>query len=171
MTVEVIGLTALQRRLAAISGPNVMPQIMRLIGVAAVREQKLLVHRKTGNTGRSIHLVSATAQKAITEAGGAAAYLEYGTRPHTITPKAKKALFFASQKITTERFGAGATLNFNLTGSLSAGSVRKFGNAAFVLTTLVHHPGTQPAPFMVPGAEIAVKESGTDVIVELWNKA
>ena len=98
-------------------------------------------------------------------------YLEFGTRPHDIKPNAKKALFFASQKITTERFGAGATLNFNLSGSLSAGSIRKFGNAAFVLTKLVHHPGTHPAPFMLPGAVAAVQQAGLDPIVDAWNTA
>lgn len=153
MTVQLLGVTALQRRLAAISGPNALSQIMRLIGTAAVREQKLLVHRKTGNTGRSIHLVSATAQKAVTEAGGAAAYLEYGTKPHTITPKAAKALRFAAS--------AGGT---RLSGSPRSG-------AAVVFAKVVHHPGTKPYPFMVPGAVAAVQQAGVDPIIELWDKA
>ena len=152
MTVQLLGETALMRRLAAISGPNALPQIMRLIGLAAVREQKLLVHRKTGNTGRSIHLVSATAQKAITEAGGAAAYLEYGTKPHTITPRAKKALRFAA----------------------SAGGARLSGaprvGADVVFARVVHHPGTKPYPFMVPGAVAAVQQAGVEPIIELWDK-
>jgi hypothetical protein len=72
---------------------------------------------------------------------------------------------------TTERFGARAQLKFNLTGSLSAGSVRKYGNAAFVLTKLVHHPGTHPAPFMVPGAKKAAEKAGVDAVVTAWNDA
>ncbi len=153
MPIQLLGVTALQRRLAAISGPNALPQIMRLIGTAAVREQKLLVHRKTGNTGRSIHLVSATAQKAVTEAGGAAAYLEFGTKPHTITPRAAKALRFAAS-------AGGARLS----GSPRSG-------AAVVFAKVVHHPGTKPYPFMVPGAVAAVQQAGVDPIIELWDKA
>lgn len=153
MTVQILGVTALQRRLAAISGPNALTEIMRLIGTAAVREEKLLVHRKTGNTGRSIHLVSASAQKAVLEAGGAAAFLEYGTRPHTITPKAAKALRFAASP-------GGARLS----GAPRVG-------AAVVFAKVVHHPGTKPYPFMIPGAEAAVQQAGIDPIIELWNKA
>jgi len=152
MSVVILGETALQRRLAAISGPNAMTQIMRLIGTAAVREQKLLVHRKTGNTGRSIHVASATATKVVTEAGGAAVYLEKGTRPHTITPKAAKALRFAASP-------AGARLS---------GAPRK--GAAVVFARVVHHPGTKPYPFMVPGAVAGVQAAGIDPIVEAWNK-
>ena len=153
MSVTLLGVTSLQRRLAAISGPNSMPTIMRLIGTAAVREEKLLVHRKTGNTGRSIHLVSATAQKAVTEAGGAAAYLEFGTKPHTITPKARKALRFAASP-------GGA----RLTGSPRTG-------AAVVFATVVHHPGSRPYPFMLPGAVAAVQDAGVEPIIGLWNAA
>ena len=169
MSVVILGETALQRRLAALSGPNAMVNWHKLVGLAAVREQKLLVHRKTGNTGRSIHLDSATAQKAITQAGGAAAFLEFGTRPHDIKPNAKKALFFSSQKATTARFGAGANLTYRLSGALSAASVRKYGAGAFVYAMIVHHPGTQPYPFMLPGAVAGVQQAGVNPFVEAWN--
>ena len=39
MSVTVIGMTALQRRLAAISGPNVMQQWHSLVGNQAIAEQ------------------------------------------------------------------------------------------------------------------------------------
>ncbi len=152
MPITILGETALQRRLMALSGPNAFVNWHRLIGTAAVREQKLLVHRKTGNTGRSIHLVSATAQKAVTEAGGAASYLEFGTKPHTITPKAAKALRFAASP-------GGARLS---------GAPRK--GAAVVFAKVVHHPGTKPYPFMVPGAVAAVQQAGVEPIIALWDK-
>jgi len=151
MSVVILGETALQRRLAALSGPNAMVNWHKLVGLAAVREQKLLVHRKTGNTGRSIHLASATAQKAVTEAGGAAVYLEHGTRPHTITPNAKKALRFAASP-------GGARLS---------GAPRK--GAAVVFAMIVHHPGTKPYPFMLPGAVAGVQQAGVNPFVEAWN--
>ena len=37
---------------------------------------------------------------AVTEAGGAAADLEFGTKPHMITPKARKALRFGGAPLT-----------------------------------------------------------------------
>lgn len=148
-----LGYTALQRRLAALSGPTAMTQTMRLIGLAAVREQKLLVHRKTGNTGRSIHLASSSATQAVTMAVGAARWLEYGTRPHTITPKAAKALRFAASP-------GGARLT---------GAPRK--GAAVVFARVVHHPGTRPYPFMVPGAVAGVQQAGVQPIVDAWNGA
>jgi len=151
MTVQLIGETALMRRLAAISGPMAMQRWHQLVGTAAVREQKLLVHRKTGNTGRSIHLESATAQGATTEAGGAGVYLEFGTRPHTITPKAAQALRFAASP-------GGA----RLTGSPRAG-------APVVFAKVVHHPGTKPYPFMLPGAVAAVQAAGLTPIIDAWN--
>ena len=118
-----------------------------------MREQKLLVHRKTGNTGRSIHLAEVTASSATTEAGGAAEYLEFGTRPHTITPNARKALRFAASP-------GGA----RLTGSPRTG-------AAVVFAKVVHHPGTKPYPFMLPGAVAAVQAAGLEPIVNAWNAA
>lgn len=152
MTIELLGVTALQRRLAAISGPGAMTRYMRLIGTAANREQKLLVHRKTGNTGRSIHLGAVTANSVETVAGGAAIFLEHGTKPHTITPNAAKALRFAAP--------GGARLS---------GSPRK--GAGVIFATIVHHPGTRPYPFMLPGAQNAVANAGLDPIIEEWNAA
>jgi len=169
MPVQLLGETALMRRLAAISGPNVMAQTLKLIAIASNREQKLLVHRKTGTTARTISYRMTGANSVDTYAAGAAVF-SLGTKPHTITPNAKKALFFASQGITTERFGAGAKLTFRLSGALSAGSAKKYGNAAFVLTKLVHHPGTAPWPFMLPGAVAGVQQAGVDPIIVAWNE-
>ena len=151
MPVELLGVTSLQRRLAALSGPTAFVSWHRLVGLAAVREQKLLVHRKTGNTGRSIHLASATATMAVTEAGGAAVF-SLGTRPHTITPKAAQALRFAASP-------GGARLS----GSPRSG-------ALVIFATIVHHPGNKPWPFMLPGAVAGVQQAGIDPFVMAWNE-
>ena len=149
MPVNLIGETALMRRLAALSGPNAFMNWHKLVGLAAVREQKLLVHRKTGNTGRSIHLASATPQMAVTAAGGAAVF-SLGTRPHIITPKAAMALRWAP--------GAGSRLS----GSPRVG-------AALVFAKIVHHPGNKPWPFMLPGAVAGVQQAGIEPFVAAWN--
>lgn len=127
---------------------------MRLLGLSAVREQKLLVRRKTGNLGRTIHLGPVTATTALTVAtANYAAYVERGTRPHEITPRAAKALRWAASP-------AGARLT---------GTPRK--GAAVVFAKRVHHPGTKAYPFMIPGAKLAVSKSGVDAIVSAWNQA
>ena len=150
---EVQGYSQLQARLHAIGGQG-SSSFMRLLGLAAVREQKLLVHRKTGNLGRSIGLGAVTPTSVVTKAGANyAAFVELGTRPHEITPKAAKALRWAAS-------ASGA----RLTGTPRTG-------AAVVFATRVHHPGTKPYPFMVPGAKIAVSKTGADAIVTAWNGA
>src|SRR6266576_1562024 len=95
MAETIHGLSALNRRIAAVQASgNKLPG---KLGLAVVREAKLLVHRKTGNLGRSIHVKSQTATTVIVEASARyAADVEYGTRPHEITPKAAKALRFAA---------------------------------------------------------------------------
>lgn len=148
---KVTGLPQLQARLHAIGKTD---GFMRLLGLRAVREQKLLVHRKTGNLGRSIRLQSATQTSAVTVAtANYAAFVEFGTRPHIITPRQKKALRWAAT-------AAGR----RLTGSPRVG-------AAVIFATRVHHPGTKPYPFMVPGAKKAIHDEGVDGIVAAWNSA
>ncbi len=150
---DVEGLTALQRRLAAISGPNIGRQMMTIVGMAAVREQKLLVHRKTGNLGRTIHLAEVTDDSALTVASASyAAYVERGTRPHVITPKVAKVLAWGGPR--------------RLSGALRSGAKPTH------FARLVHHPGTKPYPYMLPGAEKAVADAHLgDVVVKEWNGA
>jgi hypothetical protein len=41
-----------------------------------------------------------------------------------------------------------------------------------VFARVVHHPGTKPQPFLVPGAQQAIKDNlGADVIIRDWNRA
>lgn len=152
---EIQGMRQLQSRLNAISSPAFGRKAMNLLGLAAVREQKLLVHRKTGTTGRTIHVGPVTDKSVTTEAAAAARFLEFGTKAHLIKPKTRKAL----------RWAANAS-DRRLTGS------PRTGTSAFVFARVVHHPGTKPYPFMLPGAKIAVGKAGLlDTIVTTWNNA
>jgi len=151
MAETIVGLSALERRIAAVSNPK---GVMKLLGQATVREAKLLVHRKTGNLGRSIR-IGAQTERSVTVIAGAnyASFVEYGTRPHEITPRAAKAL----------RFAVGG--NRRLSGSPRSG-------APVVFARRVHHPGTKPYPFLVPAAKRAISSSGLrDVIIDDWNMA
>lgn len=173
MSAKLIGADDLHDRLVALTRQG--KSIMGLLGLTAVREQKLLVPRKTANLARTIHLGRVTDREAETVASAVYAKpVEFGSKPHIIRPKNKKTLFFPSQKITSERFGDGAKLNFTLSGRLSTGSVRKFGNAAFVYAREVHHPGTKARPFMVPGAQRALARAAglaKDLVIRAWNGA
>lgn len=155
MAEQIIGLQALNRRLAAVSGVRAGEPIMRRLAIATVREAKLLVPRRTGDLGRSIHVASVTPSEAVVIASASyAGFVEFGTRPHEITPRAKKALRFAASP-------GGARLT---------GTPRK--GAAVIFAKRVHHPGTAPHPFMLLGARKAVTTSGLDQeVVAAWNGA
>ena len=148
----IVGLSALEKRMAAVSHPR---GVMQMLGLATVREAKLLVHRKTGNLGRSIRIQSVTDTSATVVAGARyAGFVEFGTRAHEITPRARKALRWAASP-------AGRRLS----GAPRVG-------AAVVFARRVHHPGTKPYPFLVPGAKRAVAGSGLrDVVIDAWNAA
>lgn len=160
MSVVVLGLSSLHKRLNAIGGPAANRRMLTMLGTAAVAEQKLLVHRKTGNTARSIHVSETTDTRVTITAGGAAEFLEYGTAPHEITPNAKKALAWAASP-------AGRRLSGNPTKAAQRG---QSGGMAFAKR--VHHPGTKPYPFMVPGAEAAIAKADLAAqVIRDWNEA
>lgn len=149
------GFPELERRLAALASANLGKGVISRLGLSTVREAKLLVHRKTGNLGRSIH-VSAQTETSVTVTASVryASFLEYGTRPHEITANARKALRFAAS--------AG--------GQRLSGAPRK--GAAVVFAKRVHHPGTPPYPFLGPGAKKAVDTAGlAEAVVRIWNEA
>ena len=152
MTVTVTGTRQLEARLRAVE--KVPAVLLRTVALRAVREQKRLVPRKTGNLGRSILLGRVTSTTAITQAtANYAAAVEYGTRPHVIKPRKAKAL-------RSPAAGSATTLG----GRLKAG-----GSYAFA--KVVHHPGTKAQPFMLPGAKKAISETvGADAIITAWNK-
>lgn len=150
MPVVIVGLPQLDARLTAVGNLGGRAEMGKL-AMSAVREEKLLVHRKTGFTARSISAVNVTDNGFATEAHGAAAFLEFGTRPHIIRPRNAKALRWAS--------GGNATLS----GRPKAGANVQFAK-------VVHHPGTSRYPFMVPGTEKALQNLG-DLVIAAWNGA
>lgn len=159
MTIE--GYPQLRARFAAISGGVATEALMRTLGIAAVREQKLLVRRKTGNTARTIHLERVTKDSALTVASAKnARWLEEGTRPHEITPKAKKALAWAASPSGRRLSGRPRT------------ATRGGAFGGMIVRRRVHHPGTKAYPFMVPGARKALEGAGlAQAVVERWNGA
>ena len=71
--------------------------MMRDLALHAVREQKNLAPVRTGNLRRTIHLGSVSSRSATTVAGANyAAHVEFGTRPHVITPVRRKVLRFSA---------------------------------------------------------------------------
>ncbi len=126
--------------------------LARQFGAAMVREQKLLVHRKTGTTARTIHISNVTERSVTTQAAAAAVYLERGTRPHVIRPRVAKVLAWGGPR--------------RLTGALRKGA--KATNFA----KLVHHPGSKAYPFMLPGALKALAQVGFGrAAIDAWNRA
>lgn len=110
-------------------------------------------NKKTGITSASIAPRSVTRTGAEVKAGGAAIFLEMGTRPHVIRPKKGKFLRFAAK-------GSGVRLS----GAPRTGSKVVFARE-------VNHPGTKAYPFMRPAARDALGEIGAKVMVDAWNDA
>lgn len=146
------GLRQLLTRFEAIK-PNA--GLMRNLALSAIREQKILVPRKTGNLGRSIVLGSVSATRAETKATAKyAAFVERGTRAHVIKPRRAKVLAWPATSGDARQ----------------SGSVRKSGNLRFARR--VNHPGSKPKPFMMPGAKRAVEQAGfRGIVIDAWNDA
>ncbi len=142
------GVPQLQARMHAVGGAQGLP---RLLGLATVREAKLLVHKKTGLTSASIHVASTTATSVTVSAGHGAVFLEMGTRPHEITPNVARVLAWGGAR--------------RLSGALRSGAKPEF------FAMRVHHPGSKPYPFLIPGAKLAIQKTGAGAIVKLWDSA
>jgi hypothetical protein len=171
MANEIVGVTELRARLIAVAATP--PTMLKMLGAATIYEAKALAPRKTSNLSRTIDVTSLTAVSVtITAKAAYAAYVELGTPAHDIKPNAKLALSFASNWQVTQRFGAQKGSIFRLTGSIRAGALKKFGNAAFTVVKLVHHPGTKPQPYLKPGAEKAIETVGLgNIVVAAWDSA
>lgn len=155
---SVQGLPQLNRRLEAIAkAPGDIPREWAPMTVALAKRR---VARKTGTTGKSIRAIAISETSARVAAGGAAAFLEGGTRPHDIVPKRRKVLRFPSSGTST-----------TLGGRVRTGEVRRLGNAAFVFARRVHHPGTKKQPFFFDSAREVLKSLGVGTIIERWNRA
>lgn len=150
--VSVQGFAELQRRFAAVSNPAMFQAALADLATTAVREANILVPRKTGNLGRSIRVGRITRSSVIVEAtAGYAAFVELGTRAHIIRPKNAKVLAWGGPR--------------RLSGSLRSGAKPTH------FATIVHHPGSRPHPYLLPGAERAYAGVGPQAIVRAWNAA
>lgn len=151
---RITGQQELTRRLTAIG--KAPKDMLRDVGLHAVREAKILVPRKTGNLGRTIRLGSLTESHVEVKAGGTrnvgyAAAVEFGSKAHVIVPRAATVLAWGGER--------------TLGGRLRSGSrPTRFARR-------VNHPGTKAKPFLIPGFEKALRLLGLDRIVEAWNKA
>lgn len=152
MAITVKGAKELNRRLKAIG--ETPHDALRKIQLDAVANAKRAVPRKTGNLGRSIAPGGLSNDYAIVRArANYAAYVEFGTKAHDIKPRTKKVLAWPA--------AGGARLS----GSPKRG-------AKMIFARKVHHPGTKPQPFLVPGAEKAISDNlGADVVIKAWNRA
>ena len=150
-TVE--GIRQLERRLAAIGETRSM---LRALQIATVSEAQALVPRKTGHLQRSIRPGRLTDDYAVVEARTPyAAPVEFGTKPHIIRPKNKRALAWPASS-------AGRRLSGR----------RRTNSGRLVFASIVHHPGSKAKPYLIPGAKAAVGKAGVkDVIVTRWNGA
>ena len=151
MSGRLVGGKELERRLKAIS--NGRP-VLQTIQLKAVAEAKARVARKTGHTARTIRPGSLTDRFAIVSAAGAAIFLEGGTRPHTIRPRNARSLSWPA----------------NASGRRLSGRARTNAGRR-IFARVVHHPGTKPQPFLLPGAVAAVKSVGIEPIITAWNRA
>ena len=150
---EIEGQDELNKRLEALGDTR---KFLGQVALMAVARAKELVPRKTGNLGRTIRLGQVTESEAQIIAGGQggvgyAQAVEYGSRPHEIVPRYRKALAWGGER--------------RLSGSLRSGS--KATNFA----KRVKHPGTKPKPYLRPAAEEAVSKSGMEILIRAWNEA
>ena len=141
---------ALRARLKAIGETQAD---MRALQLSTIHEAHALVHRKTGHLQRSIVPGPVSKDSAVVEARTPyAASLEFGARPHVIVPKRAKVLAWGGER--------------RLSGRLRSGS------SPTHFAKKVNHPGNKPFPYLVPGAEAALRKGGILAsIVTRWNRA
>ena len=148
-SVTLVGYDALRARLERVGHCD--RRLMALLLKQAEFEARTLVPKRSHNLSRSIGVVqtSDTSGKLFARAKYAEP-VEKGSREHTVTSNAKKALMFA--------VGAGA----RLTGSARVG-------AAVVFSMWARIPAMPARPYLVPGAKKAIKGSGLEKeIVSVW---
>jgi hypothetical protein len=145
---NVQGMDALMRRLKAIGEPE---PLLRALQLSTIHEAQALVHRKTGTLQRRIIPGAISSGYAIVKADTPyAAPLEFGSKPHVIRPKNAKVLAWGGSRRLSARLRSGSKPDHF---------------AAFV-----HHPGSKPYPYLIPGAKKATAGM-KDVIVAQWNSA
>jgi len=146
-------------RLKAIDKP-----LLRMLGMAAVREAKARAPRKTGNLSRSISSeVQGSSSVRLYARANYAADVEGGTRPHDIVPRNASVLAWPASAAGRRLSGTARSGMFK-----SKKSAAKLGGWAFAMR--VHHPGTKPQPFLRPGAQAAIEGAGlAETVVAVWD--
>ena len=157
-TITLVGGPALERRLKALG--KAPAATLKEIGIRGVAEAKRLVPRRTGNLGRTIRVAAITDRYVEVSAGGAAASgyaaaVEYGTKPHVIVPRRRKALAWGGPRTLGGRL--------RVSGGVTA-SPTNFARR-------VRHPGTKAKPYLRPGIQKALDQVGVGEIVRVWNEA
>ena len=169
---ELEGVTPLQRRLQALASGEYTRPTLGAFGLLAVQRAKGHVPRKTGNLDRTIRVgdidvpgrtvkvvAGGTGRRGANQYGvhtrssvGYASHVEYGTGPHVILPRNRKALAWGGPR--------------RLSGSLRKGA------KATSFARRVNHPGTRARPYLRPGAVEALREVGlSGHVVTVWNEA
>lgn len=154
-TFTITGQKELTRRLTAIG--QAPKDILRDVGLHAVREAKILVPRRTGNLGRTIRIGAMTDSYVEVRAGGTrqvgyAAFVEYGTKGgKIIVPRVAPVLAWG--------------------GPRTLGGRMRTGGRATNFARRVTRGATRAQPFLIPGMEKALKLVGLDSLVRRWNQA
>jgi hypothetical protein len=159
------GLTALQKRFAAISDSRMM---LGQIALLAIKEAKDIAPRKTGNLGRTIRLGTVTDTNAQIMAGGVrgvgyARYVEegtglYGPRKRRIVPVKAKVLAWRTGGPSVQR----------LSGKSRTRGGKQLAGWAFAKSV----KGRPATPYLLPGAKKAMSKAGlADRVISAWNEA
>ena len=162
MAEQIVGMTQLQARLRAISAAKGGPELMKLAANVARGQMVLNMPRKTGGTGRSLHVTGVTSSSAQIRGSQVAAWIEegtglYGPAHHVITPVAARVLAW--------RVGS-----VRLSGASRVSKGRQLAGWAFARSV----KGMKPRPFMARSIVEAGRQVGGQLvgeIVNLWNGA
>ena len=172
------GMTQLRARLQAVGATATHTKILTAGAGAVIREQKLLASRfrRTSFLEHSIQITEASPTSVtIKSLAPYSRFVEegtglYGPKHHVITPTAKMALAFHSQKAGAERFG----IKYRLTGSMTSASARTYGGTNADMVVVRSVKGRPATPYFYPGARIGIQKTGglmATEIVTAWNEA
>jgi len=156
------GYDALVARIDAVEGTKVRVAMVHRWQLRTTREAKILVPRKTGNLGRTIHPGEATEEGgSVIASAGYARYVEEGTRGGQVIEPLPGRI---------GRNGRPAALAWGgprrLSGSLAA------GGSPTTFRRRVIRGSTRAQPFLRPAAQIALEhENLADEYILAWNAA
>jgi len=156
----IIGITALNNRLSAISGPAANRALMMRLQGRTITAMKARIPRKTSTTSRTLHAGIATPTSAEVLGSMNAIWLDRGTRPHRIPKSGNKLLAWPAT-------AAGRRLSGRARASTKRGK-----HGGFIYAMHVNHPGTRPQPYIDASMKEALARSGlSDAVIQRWNDA